>query len=306
MKLAVIGSNMTDLTSYVNRMPRPGETLESTGFTVGRGGKGANQAIAAARCGAEILMLSCVGGDVFGEATIANFKANGIDVSHLKRIQALQSGTATIVVDTNGQNCIVIHKGANNVLLPEDVDAAEEALKTCSMILLQLEIPLDTVRRAVEVGHRNGVPILLNPAPAKAELDMETVCACDFFVPNETELSLLSGRKTDTRQEIEAAAMELIRRGLSHVIVTMGARGALWMTQEGAKYVEAHMVKAVDTTGAGDAFIGCFAAHYVRGGNVLDAMRAGCDFAALSVMRRGAQASYPTQEEVEAFLAEHV
>lgn len=302
MKIAVIGSNMVDLTAYITRMPILGETLEAPDFTLGCGGKGANQAVAAAVCGMDVLMITKVGSDIFADNTINNFKKYGIDTTYVQKEEGVSSGVAPIFVDQKGQNSILIIKGANNRLLPKDVDAAEQDLKACSLIILQLEVPLETVYHAIDFGRKNQIPVLLNPAPATKNLDIEKVCVCDFFVPNETELEILTGMPTESRQEVEAAAHVLIDRGLKNVIVTLGGRGALWMTKTEKHYVEAYHVNAVDTSGAGDAFIGCFSSCYAYDQDVLAAMQKASAFAALSVTRKGTQMSYPNKEELAAFL----
>ena len=302
MKLAVIGSNMVDLCAYIHRMPAPGETLEVPDFTIGCGGKGANQAVAAALCGAEVTMVSKVGSDLFADNTIENFKKFGIDARYVTKAPDAPSGIASIFVDESGQNRILIVNGAIDLLAPADIDAAATDLKACAMIILQLEAPLPTVYHAIDFGRKHGVPVLLNPAPATKSLDIAKVCACDFFVPNETELSILTGLPMETMADVEEAAKSLLVRGLKNIIVTLGGRGALWMTQTEKQYVVPCKVTAVDTTGAGDAFIGCFASEYTKGGDVLAAMKKASAFAALSVTRKGTQLSYPTQEELAIFL----
>lgn len=302
MKLAVIGSNMVDLTAYIHHMPAPGETLEAPDFSISCGGKGANQAVAAALCGAEVTMVSKVGSDLFADNTIENLKTFGIDTRYVTKASDASSGIASIFVDESGQNRILIVKGANDLLAPTDIDAAETELKACAMIILQLEVPLATVYHAIDFGRTHGVPVLLNPAPATKALDITKVCACDFFVPNETELSILTGLPMETLEDVEEAAKSLLVRGLKNIIVTLGGRGALWMTQKEKQYIAPYKVTAVDTTGAGDAFIGCFASEYAKGGDVLAAMKKASAFAALSVTHKGTQLSYPTQEELAIFL----
>lgn len=247
MKVAVIGSNMVDLTSYITRMPVIGETLEAPSFSMGCGGKGANQAVAAARCGAEVLMITKVGDDAFADNTIRNFKAHGIDTRYVQKVPEMSSGVAPIFVDESGKNSILIIKGANNCLKPENVDAAEEDLVKCQMIILQLEIQLETVYHAIDFGKKHGIPVLLNPAPATKELDIGKVCDCTFFMPNETELSILTDLPVDTDEEVLAAADVLIRKGLENVIVTLGGRGSMLVTAEGHELVPAYKVDAVDT-----------------------------------------------------------
>lgn len=302
MKIAVIGSNMVDLTSYITRMPVLGETLEAPDFSMGCGGKGANQAVAAATYGADVLMVTKVGDDLFAENTIANFQKAGIDTKYVTKVPGVSSGVAPIFVDPNGQNSILIIKGANNALKPADIDAAENDLESCKLIILQLEIPLETVYYAIEFGQMHHIPVLLNPAPATKELSIEKACECDFFMPNETELAILTDMPVTTIEEAEKAADSLVARGLKNVIVTLGGQGSLLVTKTKTTFVRPFQVNAIDTSGAGDAFIGCFSCCYAETGNVPDAMKTASAFAALSVTKCGTQKSYPQKEEVLTFL----
>lgn len=302
MKIAVIGSNMVDLISYIDKMPAAGETLEAPDFAIGCGGKGANQAVAAAKLGANVLMMTKVGDDMFADNTISNFKKFGIDTTFVEKVPNTSSGVAPIFVDPSSQNRILIIKGANKHLLPQDIDRAADKLKECSLIILQLEISLETVYHAIEFGNKHNIKVLLNPAPATKELDIDMACKCDFFVPNETELEILTGMPVRTEGEVQRAAMSLIEKGLKNVIVTMGSRGSMWLNKGEMHWIEAYKVDAVDTSGAGDAFIGCFADSYVKTNDVLESMKKASAFSALSVMKKGTQISYPTKEEVEVFL----
>ena len=299
-RLAVVGSNMVDLITYVTRMPAKGETIEAPTFEMGCGGKGANQAVAAAKLGADVLMVTKVGDDMFGENTIRNFASFGIDTRHVFKVQGKSSGVAPIMVEPSGENSILIVKGANADLLPADIDRAAEDLKTCNLILLQLEIPLETVYAAIEFGKRHGIKTLLNPAPATRALDLQRILHVTFFVPNETELALLSGRPVGTLAEIEAAARSLIAKGIGTVIVTIGERGALLVTERETTSIEPFKVTPVDTTGAGDAFIGSFARYYVETGDVKASLSKAARYAADSVTRRGTQKAYATREMFEA------
>lgn len=303
MKIAVIGSNMVDLISYIDKMPEAGETLEAPDFSIGCGGKGANQAVAAAKMGAKVIMVTKVGDDMFADNTINNFQQYGIDTTFVEKVPQTSSGVAPIFVDPSSQNRILIIKGANKHLLPDDIDRAAEQLKECALIILQLEVNLSTVYYAIEFGNKYGIPVLLNPAPATPELDIAMACKCDFFVPNETELAILTGMPVRTEGEIQRAAMSLIQKGLKNVIVTMGSRGSMWLNKGEMHWLEAYKVDAIDTSGAGDAFIGCFADSYVKTADVLESMKIASAFAALSVMKKGTQISYPTKIEIEAFLA---
>jgi ribokinase len=192
MKIAVIGSCMVDLIAYTDTIPKAGETLVAKEFAMGCGGKGANQAVAASKLGADVLMMGRVGDDAFADNTLANFEQYGVSTEFVTRVPGVSSGVAPIWVDADSQNRILIIPGANMHLLPADIEAAAEPLKQCSMIILQLEIPLETVYAAIEFGNANGIPVLLNPAPASTELDIDYACRCDYFVPNETELEILT------------------------------------------------------------------------------------------------------------------
>ncbi|EIT84845.1 ribokinase [Fictibacillus macauensis ZFHKF-1] len=302
MDIAVIGSNMVDLIAYIDQMPKPGETREAPEFEMGCGGKGANQAVAAAKLGSRVMMVSKVGDDLFADATLANMKAHRIDTEYVTAVKGATSGVAPIFVDPASQNSILIIKGANAHLMPEDVDQASAKLKQCSLIIVQLEIPLPTVYKAIAFGNEHNIPVILNPAPASTNLDYSYVCRSDFFIPNETELEILTGLPVDGEENIAKAAMTLVERGVKNVIVTMGSRGAMLVTKETVTTLPSYEVNANDTTGAGDAFIGCFAHYYVQHHDVMEAMKKAMAFAALSVTKRGSQTSYPTEAEVTAFL----
>ncbi|EBV4717798.1 L-fucose:H+ symporter permease [Salmonella enterica subsp. enterica serovar Javiana] len=202
MDIAVIGSNMVDLITYTNQMPKEGETLEAPAFKIGCGGKGANQAVAAAKLNSKVLMLTKVGDDIFADNTIRNLESWGINTTYVEKVPCTSSGVAPIFVNANSSNSILIIKGANKFLSPEDIDRAAEDLKKCQLIVLQLEVQLETVYHAIEFGKKHGIEVLLNPAPALRELDMSYACKCDFFVPNETELEILTGNKTPLFQFI--------------------------------------------------------------------------------------------------------
>lgn len=298
MDIAVIGSNNVDLITYIDRMPAQGETLEAPDFQMGCGGKGANQAIAAARLGSEVLMLSRVGNDLFAGNTINNFKRNGIDTTYVLPTEAT-SGVAPIFVDRDSNNSILIIKGANDLLTPADIENAAEDIAKCKLIVLQLEIPLETVYAAIDFGNEHGIPVLLNPAPAHPDLDIERIKGATYFMPNETELALLTGLPVDTIDEVRAAAQVLLGRGVQDVVVTLGSRGALWINGEREILIPATKVKARDTTGAGDAFIGCFSHYLVATGDVEKSLTIASRYAADSVTKLGTQISYATREEFD-------
>jgi len=302
-RIAVVGSNMTDLITGITRMPARGETLEARSFAIGPGGKGANQAVAARRLGSNVVMVGKVGNDVFGRNTLANFAAQGIETRHVGVVEGVSSGVAPIFVEPSGENSILIVKGANNHLLPADVDAAAADLLASDIILLQLEIPLPTIYHTVALATRNGRRVVLNPAPATRDLDLSRLRDIAFFTPNRGELSLLTGMPTETFAEIEAAAGRLMEGGIRTVIATLGDDGALLVTPDGATHVPTVVVKPVDTTGAGDAFIGSFA-HFLAGGlDVPQALHWAVRYAAHSVTGHGTQGSYADMATFRAFCA---
>ena len=304
-KIGVVGSNMVDLITYVNRMPGPGETLEAPAFEMGCGGKGANQAVAAARLGADVMMVTRVGEDVFADNTIRNLESFGVDTRHVVKVAGKSSGVAPIFVEQSGENSILIVKGANVDLLPAEVDKAAADLKQCGLILMQMEVPVETVYHTIELAAQNGIETILNPAPAAANLDPERIRQVTFLVPNESELALLSGLPTETDEAIITAARSLIARGIRTVIVTLGGRGARVITSDEIVNIEPVKVTPKDTTGAGDAFIGSFARFYAETGEVVSSLKKASLYAAHSITRPGTQKAYASIEEFEAFCREH-
>lgn len=283
---------MTDLITSISRMPEAGETLAARSFAIDRGGKGANQAVAAARLGAEVMLVARVGDDVFGAETLRHLRATGLDTRHVQAVPGVPSGIATILVEPSGENRILIVPGANDHLLPPCIEAAAEDLGRCGLIVLQLEIPLETVYHVVAWASRAGIEVLLNPAPAAPGLDLARIAAATFLVPNRGELALLTGLPTGTRDEAEAAARSLLARGSRTIIVTLGADGALLVEAGGSRHVPAIPVTPRDTTGAGDAFVGAFAAHYVRSRDIPAAMDWAVRYAADSITRPGTQSAF--------------
>jgi len=303
MSIAVIGSCMVDLIAYTDTIPKAGETLVAKEFAMGCGGKGANQAVAASRLGADVLMMGRVGDDAFADNTLANFEQYGVSTEFVTRVPGVSSGVAPIWVDADSQNRILIIPGANMHLLPADIEAAADRLRQCSMIILQLEIPLETVYAAIDFGNANAIPVLLNPAPASPDLDIDYACRCDYFVPNETELEILTGMPVGDDDQIAAAAESLLAKGLRNLIVTLGDKGALWMHGNERERLQAPRVDAVDTTGAGDAFIGCFAARVGAGATVAEAIADAIQYASHSVTGKGTQTAYASAEAFAAWRA---
>lgn len=291
--IVVVGSANIDLTTLTDAFPRPGETIFGSGFHLGFGGKGANQAVAASLCGARVSMVARVGDDLFGPATIDNFAKRGIDSTHVRVTPGVSSGVAPIFVDSAGQNRILVVKGANDRLSPEDIDAAEDVIEAADCVVLQLEIPVATVYHTLRLARRHGVRSILNPAPGQP-LDLAEAANADYVIPNETEAEALSGMTVGSVEEARACARSLRQRGLRGVIVTLGANGAI----SGEEHIAPHRVQAVDTTGAGDAFIGAFAT-FLTGDGETAAIRKANVYAALSTLAIGTQSSFVTRERFE-------
>ncbi len=292
--ILVIGSLNADLVVRAPRFPKPGETISGDDLQIIPGGKGANQAVAAARQNASVAMMGKVGRDSFGPFLLDSLKSNKVDITNVK-LEGSATGTATIIVDADGQNSIVLSPGANSKVTPADVDALNVDAK---ILILQLEIPLDTVIHAAKWGKGQGMTVLLNPAPAR-DLPDELISTVDYLLPNESELGLLSALAVKDESSAEKAARKLVERGTRHVIVTLGNNGALAVSGDQTSHVESYKVKVVDTTAAGDAFIGGFAAALSRGLEMNEALKYGNASGALAVTRFGAQPSLPTSEEVK-------
>jgi ribokinase len=301
LHIVVVGSANIDLTTFTDTFPRPGETIFGREFHLGFGGKGANQAVAARYCGARVSMVARVGDDLFGPATIENFKKLGIDTSHVQITPGVSSGVAPIFVESNGQNRILVVKGANDRLLPADVDAAEDLLKTADCIVMQLEIPLETMYYTLKVARRFGVKSIVNPAPGQA-LDLAQLADADYVIPNETEAEALTGMPVTSLHEARACAVHLLRNGVRRVIITLGENGALLASDETVEHIQPYRVEAVDTTGAGDAFIGSFARFLAGGAGESEAIRRANVYAALSTLGIGTQSSFVSVERFESAL----
>ena len=302
LKVVVVGSINMDLVARSQRIPHAGETVIGGDFRTVPGGKGANQAVAARRLGAKVRMLGRVGMDPFGSQLLDNLSRAGVDTISIGRDPQAASGIALIMVDDAGQNSILVAPGANMLLASADMDAAEEVIASAQVMLLQLEIPLETVVRAVQIGHAHGVKVVLNPAPAQP-LPPELTRLVDVLVPNEFEAALLTGLPVDSDEQIRVAASALRATGAVNVIITLGGRGALLATAEGFQHFPAFPVKPVDTTAAGDAFVGCLGAALAEGRSLEEAVRWGSAAGALSTTKKGAQPSLPQRKEVEKLLS---
>ncbi len=300
-KIVVVGSLNMDLVVRSPRIPKPGETIIGHALHMVPGGKGANQAVAAARVGAQVAMVGRVGGDAFAQPLLANLAANRVDHTWVARDADAATGVALIEVDDAGQNSIVVVSGANARLRPADVEAAEAAIAAAQALLLQLESPLDTVLRAAQLARAGGVTVILNPAPARA-LPTELLQAVDVLIPNESETALLTGLPVDSLAEAATAAQALLAGGVSTVVLTLGERGALLAQPEGWAHFPAFPVTPVDTTAAGDAFVGGFAVALAEGRSLADAVRWGNAAGALATTQLGAQPSLPDRAALLALL----
>ncbi len=301
-RVVVVGSSNTDMVVPVPHIPGVGETVLGEDLIIAPGGKGANQAVAAARLGAEVVFIGAVGSDDFGQKAIKGLKADGIDTSYIKIVDGTPSGVALIMVDPSGNNSIAVSPGANSRLFPEDIELSSTALQNARIMLTQLEVPLDTVATALELGRKMGCVTMLNPAPAPATgLPSDIISQVDMITPNEVEARALVGRDMPA----EDLAKALLDLGVKTVILTLGERGALVAQQDKLVAMEPFVVSPVDTTAAGDAFSGALAVAIAEGLELIDAVRFANAAAALSVTKMGAQPSMPTRAELETFLSRY-
>ena len=300
-KVVVVGSLNMDLVTRASRLPRGGETLVGQSFATVPGGKGANQAVAAARLGADVAMIGCVGRDAYGTQLRDALLEEGIDCQAVNEVEG-SSGVALIVVDDSSQNAIVIVAGSNGQLTPASLLAFDAVLQAAEVIVCQLEVPMDTVGYALKRARALGKTVILNPAPASGPLPADWYAAIDYLIPNESEASALSGVPVDSLDAAKVAATHLLNAGAGKVIVTLGSQGALFADGQGFEHLPAPKVQAVDTTAAGDTFVGGFAAALANGQGEAEAIRFGQVAAALSVTRAGAQPSIPTLHDVQGFV----
>ncbi|WLH05211.1 ribokinase [Pseudomonas lurida] len=300
-KVVVVGSLNMDLVTRASRLPRAGETLIGQTFSTVPGGKGANQAVASARLGGDVSMIGCVGTDAYGTQLREALRVEGIDCQAVSTVDG-SSGVALIVVDDSSQNAIVIVAGSNGELTPASLQAFDSVLQAADVIVCQLEVPMNTVGYALKRGRELGKTVILNPAPASAPLPAEWYASIDYLIPNESEAGALSGVTVDSIDSAKAAATQLIQAGAGKVIITLGSQGALFTDGQGFEHLLAPKVRAVDTTAAGDTFVGGFAAALANGKSEAEAIRFGQVAAALSVTRAGAQPSIPTLHDLQGFV----
>ena len=299
--IVVIGSSNTDMIIRLDRIPRPGETILGGKFVTAAGGKGANQAVGAARAGGQVTFVARVGQDMFGDQAVAGFRRDGINVDFVLRDPTAPSGVALIFVAKDGENSIAVAGGANARLSAADVKKAKAAIASASVLVMQLETPLETVQAAAELAARAGVRVILNPAPARSLPD-KLLKLVSILTPNETEAELLTGIRVDHDAAAAQASDQLLAKGVQAVILTLGARGAFLATKEAKQLVAGFRVKPVDTTAAGDIFNGALAVALAEGKPLADAVRFANAAGALSVTKLGAQPSAPTRREIERFL----
>jgi ribokinase len=290
-----------DLVLRCHRLPQRGETVMGSGVEQIPGGKGGNQATAAARLGARVAMIGCLGGDVFGDALRAGLQREGIDVTNLRTAPDAGSGLALISVEDSGQNTIVVEPGANALLSPADVQAAEQTIAAADVLLLQLEVPIPTNLAALEIAWKHGVRVQLNPAPASEALPPE-LWQADWICPNETEAAKLTEQPINSPATATTAALKLARRGSGNVLITLGENGAIVVTQGQCLHAGAFRIQSVDATAAGDACVAAWAVAIAEGRSIQDSIRFAAAAGAITVSRRGASTSLPLRTEVEQLL----
>lgn len=298
--IVVLGSLNMDLVVRSGHIPRPGETVRGEGFSTIPGGKGANQAAAAARLGASVEMIGRVGGDSFGPLLLENLRAQGVGVAHVRVDPDAPSGIAMIILDAQGENAIVVAPGANGRVSPEDVQAARDLLKGARYLIMQFEIPLEVVWGALNLARELGLQVILNPAPAYPA-EAALLRGAHYLVANESEAQILTGVEVSDLATAHKAGRALLEMGLPRVILTLGAEGALLLTAEQTAHVPARKVHVVDTTAAGDAFIGGLAVALLRGFSLVEAVRYATCAGTLATTVLGAQTSLPTAAQVQAF-----
>jgi ribokinase len=299
----VIGSANVDVSVSTAVLPRPGETVIGNSSFITVGGKGANQAVASAACGVATHFAGRVGADAFGRMLQEALRGRDVRVEELRAISEAPTGIATISVEDSSKNCIIVVPGANACLKSADLDELAPLIEGAAVVVLQCEIPMDTVYRAIEIAAGSGKPIILNPAPFRG-LDLGRIAgAVTYLIPNETEASQIGGRPVDTVDQAKECGTWLHAQGIECVIITLGAQGCVAVDAQSARHFAGHSVTAIDTTGAGDAFVGCLAAALAMGRSRDESIGRALLYSALSTTRRGAQVSYPKLEEFERSLS---
>jgi ribokinase len=297
-QIVVVGACMIDLISYVPRFPQMGETLHGTEFRMGYGGKGANQAIMAAKLGSKVVMVSKVGDESFGAGTLENFKKNGVSTSFVYKSKEEFSGVAPIFVTPKGENSIVIVSGSNNKLTAIEIEKASDEIKQSSYLICQLEIEVELSLIALRLAKKLGVSTILNPAPARSSLPEEIYKLTDIFCPNESEAELLTGKKINSMTDIEEMAKQFVTAGAKSVIITLGENGCYVLSNGVGKHISANKVSVVDSTGAGDAFVGALAHFLDLGIDIFESSKRASAVATISVQGKGTQSSFPERDQL--------
>ena len=297
-QIVVVGACMIDLISYVPRFPQMGETLHGTEFRMGYGGKGANQAIMAAKLGSKVVMVSKVGDESFGAGTLENFKKNGVSTDFVYKSKEEFSGVAPIFVTPKGENSIVIVSGSNNKLTAMEIEKASNEIKQSSYLICQLEIEVELSLIALRLAKKLGVSTILNPAPARSSLPEEIYKLTDIFCPNESEAELLTGKKINSMTDIEEMAKQFVTAGAKSVIITLGENGCYVLSNGVGKHISANKVSVVDSTGAGDAFVGALAHFLDLGIDIFESAKRASAVATISVQGKGTQSSFPERDQL--------
>jgi len=300
-QIVVIGSLNMDMVVSLNQRPKPGETVLGKDFFMNTGGKGANQAVAARKLGATVAMVGKLGEDMFADQLLANLEQVGVDCNAIEKVPEQVTGVAFVTLDPDGENSIIVAPGANLLLTPEDVRRHEELIKQAKLLMVQLEVPLETVMESIATAKRHNVPVLLDPAPAQ-HLPAELLSMVDYIVPNETEISQMTGIHVLDQVSAKLAAVELLRKGVSTVFAKLGEKGLVVVSSNSTFVVKPYKVDVVDSTAAGDAFAGAVGAAIVSGKDVWTAAKFASAIGAITVTRKGAQASMPSLDEAEQFM----
>ena len=303
-QIVVVGSLNMDMVVSLDHRPERGETVLGTDFFMNVGGKGANQAVAARKLGATVAMVGKLGADIFADQLLASLEQVGVDCEAIEKVSGEATGVAFVTLDREGDNSIVVASGANLRLTPEDVRKREDLIKQAKLLMVQLEIPLETVREAIAIARRHQVPVLLDPAPAQP-LPEELLGMVDYILPNEKEIAQLTGIQVTDQLTAKLAAVELIRKGVSTVFAKMGEKGVVVVNANRTFFVEPYKVDAVDSTAAGDSFAGAVGAALVGGKDVWAAAKFASAIGAITATRKGAQASMPMLDEAEQFIKQH-
>lgn len=304
-KICVVGSSNIDLVTYAPRLPKLGETVTGTSFQTGFGGKGANQAVMAAKLGADVTMITKLGNDSFGRDTLENYQSLDFDISQVLFTNEAATGVAPIWVEEgSGHNAIIVAAGANDLLSPQDIVNARDAIAAAQILICQWEVPLETTIAALEIARASGVTTIFNPAPARGVLPQEAYALSDIFSPNESETETLTGLSVQSLDEAEIAGKKLLARGVGQVILTLGERGSMLVEPSGATHVPTTAIKAIDTTGAGDAFIGSLGYFLGAGASIQTAIARANQIASISVQANGTQSSFPNRDTLPPALFE--